>query len=133
MKTRLEGNFAGYDSAPGVIALSLKIALFLQRGFAEMGPAYREELIARLQGEDRNGCYSDEDALLEFGRVWTIDDLEASAVRLGFETCVTCGEFTADIEAYVVHSQHHWVCGDCDGEVAELLASSRRFAGEGKR
>ena len=35
----------------------------------------RKKLIALLQAEDRNGCYSDEDALLEFGRVWTLSEL----------------------------------------------------------
>ena len=91
-----------------------------------MGKEYRAELIVRLQGEDPNGCYSDEDAILEFGAPWTIDDLEASAVRLGFEPCYICGEFPAKpVEAYVVYSQEHLICDDCvdtgRGEVAELL------------
>ena len=64
----------------------------------------RAELIKKMKMEDPNGCYSDNDATLEFGKPWSTEELQASAARLGFKTCDTCGELTAwsKIEAQII-------------------------------
>ena len=45
---------------------------------ASKNEAERQRLIHRLLYEDPNGCHSDEDAILEFGRVWTLTELRES-------------------------------------------------------
>lgn len=44
--------------------------------------AQRRALISCLMSMDRNGCYSDEDATCEFGRPWTLEELEQSLAHL---------------------------------------------------
>lgn len=41
----------------------------------------RARLIAMLEANDRNGCYSDEDSIAEFGSPATIEELRESAAR----------------------------------------------------
>lgn len=43
----------------------------------------RERIIERLEEVDANGCYGDDDALAEFGRVWTEEELVEMGVRHG--------------------------------------------------